>query len=632
MSILRGASTPYPADASIPSVFAAQVRARPDAPAVVDGGHTLTYAELDARSDRLAGLLRGRGVTEGSRVGVLLERGHQLVTALLAILKAGGAYVPVDPAHPTERREHMLAAAEAAVTVTAEELRLAERAHRAEQTEGAERAEDLIAPPLPGAGSRVPAYILFTSGSTGRPKGVVVEHRSVLRLVRDTDYVDLGADERIAQVADSSFDAFTFEVWGALLNGGAVVVIPTRTVLTPGALARALAEHRITTMFLTSALFTAVMADRPDSFAGLRTLLVGGDALNVAAVRRLLGLDPAARPGRLLNGYGPTEATTFAVCGKVTALAADARSVPIGRPIANTDCYVLGEDLAPVAAGEPGELFIGGPGVARGYAGQPELTGERFPADPYATEPGARMYRTGDLVRVLPDGRLDFLGRADDQVKIRGYRVEPGEVEAALRLHPEVREVAVVADDSTGERRLVAHLSPVVPGERPAGLREFLSGRLPEWLVPAAFVVVPALPLTTSGKVDRAALPPVPADGEDVAAVPPRTGLERELAAIAAELLGLASVGVTDDFFALGGHSLLAMRLLSRVDAAFDVRVDLGEYLYDPTIERLAAEVSAARANAGTGTGAGTGAEAGAVGEPGEGAAEGTSAADGVSP
>ncbi|MFF0433780.1 amino acid adenylation domain-containing protein [Streptomyces sp. NPDC004327] len=589
MSILRGAVTPYPADVSIPAAFAAQVRTRPDAPAVVDGGHTLSYAELDTRSDRLARLLRGRGVRDGSRVGVLLERGHGQITALLAILKAGGAYVPVSPAYPRERQEHMLATAEAAVTVTAEELRQAERAGG---------ATDAAEPPRPASGSRVPAYILFTSGSTGRPKGVVVEHRSVLRLVRDTDYADLGAGERIAQVADSSFDAFTFEVWGALLNGGTVVVIPTATVLTPGALAEALAKHRITCMFLTSALFTTVMADRPDSFAGLRTLLVGGDVLNVAAVRRLLDADPAARPARLVNGYGPTETTTFAVCGEVTALPADARSVPIGRPIANTDCYVLGEDLEPVAAGEPGELFIGGPGVARGYAGQPELTGERFLPDPYATEPGARMYRTGDLVRLLADGRLDFLGRADDQVKIRGYRVEPGEVEAALSLHPDVREVAVVADDSTGERRLVAHLAPAVPGETPTGLREFLAGRLPEWLIPSAFVVVPALPLTTSGKVDRAALPPAPADGEETAAVAPRTDLERELAAIAAELLGLASVGVTDDFFALGGHSLLAMRLLSRADAAFGVRVDLGEYLYDPTIERLAAEVAAGLAAA----------------------------------
>ncbi|MFD4375309.1 amino acid adenylation domain-containing protein [Streptomyces sp. NPDC058486] len=581
MSILRGAVTPYPADASLPEVFAAQVRARPDAPAVVDGGHTLTYAELDARSDRLARLLRDRGVTDGARVGVLLERGHHQITALLAILKAGGAYVPIDPAYPRERREHMLAVAEAAVTVTPEELRLAEK------------APETAGPPRLPTGSRIPAYVLFTSGSTGRPKGVVVEHRSVLRLVRGADYVDLGRGLRIAQVADSSFDAFTFEVWGALLNGGTVVVLPTATVLTPGALATALAEHRITTLFLTSALFTTVMADRPDTFAGLRTLLVGGDVLNVAAVRRLLDLDPSARPARLVNGYGPTEATTFAVCGEVTALAADARSVPIGRPIANTDCYVLGEDLEPVADGQPGELFIGGPGVARGYAGQPEATGERFLPDRYAAEPGARMYRTGDLVRVLEDGRLDFLGRADDQVKIRGHRVEPGEVEAALRLHPGVRDVAVGADGPSGERRLVAHLAPAVPGEAPTGLREFLTGLLPEWMVPSAFVVLPALPLTTSGKLDRAALPPVPAGDGDTAAVAPRNDLEREVAALAGELLGLAPVGVTDDFFALGGHSLLAMRLLSRVAGTFGVRVNLGDFLYDPTVERLATEVAA---------------------------------------
>jgi amino acid adenylation domain-containing protein len=580
VSILRGAATAYPADSSIPAVFAGQVRARPAAVAVVDGELSLSYAELDARSDRLAGLLRDRGVKAGARVGVLLDRGHGLVTAVLAVLKAGGAYVPVNPGYPLERRQHMLAAAEAAVVVTEEELRLADGLP-------AEPAE-------PGVGGRDLAYVLFTSGSTGQPKGVMVEHRSVLRLVLGTDYVRFGPEERIAQVADSSFDAFTFEVWGALLNGGTVVVVPTETVLAPGRLGAALAGHRVSSMFLTSALFTVVMADRPDSFGGMTNLLVGGDVLNPAAVRRLLDGDPAARPARLVNAYGPTETTTFAVCGEVAELPEDARSVPIGRPIANTDCYVLDEALAPVPAGATGELFIGGPGVARGYAGLPERTEERFLPDPFAAEAGARMYRTGDLVRVGADGRIDFLGRADDQVKIRGYRVEPGEVEAALASHPEIRQAAVVADEAAGERRLVAHLA-TVGGETPAGLREFLAARLPEWMIPAAFTAAADLPLTTSGKVDRAALPPVPADAGDGRAEPPRTELERELAALTAELLGIAAVGVTDDFFALGGHSLLAMRLLSRVNDAFEVEVDLGEFLYDPTVARLAAEVSRGR-------------------------------------
>lgn len=580
LGILRGPTTPFPADASLAQLFAAQVRARPDAVAVVDGAHSVTYAELDERADRLAHRLRARGVEAESRVGVLLDRGHELVTAFLAIVKAGGAYVPVNPAYPVERQREMLADVEATVVVTREELREAAQA-------------DPGPLPLPvAADPRALAYVLFTSGSTGRPKGVMVEHRSVVRLVCGTDYVALGPDERIAQVADPSFDAFTFELWGALLHGGTLCVIPTEVVLTPGALRSALASHRVTTLFLTSALFTEVMADRPTSFAGLRNLLVGGDVVSVPAARLLAGSEPSARPARFLNCYGPTETTTFAVCGPIASVPADATSVPIGRPIANTSCYVLDADLKPVPDGTKGELFIGGPGVARGYAGQPEQTRERFLPDPFAGQDEARMYRTGDVVRALADGVLEFLGRVDDQVKIRGYRVEPGEVEAALGLHPEVRQVAVVADDSAGERRLAAHVVPAVPGTTPSGMREFLAGRLPEWMVPSAFVVSAALPLTTSGKVDRAALPPVPDDGPAAGAVPPRTDLERQLAVITADMLGLASVGVTDDFFALGGHSLLAMRLVSRVNSTFDAQVALGDFLYDPTVVRLAAEVS----------------------------------------
>nr|APD71864.1 non-ribosomal peptide synthetase 5 [Streptomyces sp.] len=579
MGIFRGSSTPFPADSSLPEVFAAQVRARPDAVAVVDGEHYVTYAELDERSNRLAHLLRTRGVGPEARVGVLLKRGHELVTAILAVLKAGGAYVPVNPGYPRERQREMLADAEASVVVTLDEVRLAS-------------ASDGETAPSVTVDSRALAYVLFTSGSTGRPKGVMVEHRSVLRLVCATDYVDFGPDERIAQVADPSFDAFTFELWGALLHGGTLYVIPTETILSHGKLGRALAAHRITTMFLTSALFTEVMAERPDSFVGLRNLLVGGDVVDVASARRLLGNRPAARPARLLNGYGPTETTTFAVCGLVESLPADARSVPIGKPIANTSCYVLDPDLNPVPAGMDGELFIGGPGVARGYVGQPELTEERFPPDPFAQEDGARMYRTGDMVRCRADGLLEFLGRLDDQVKIRGYRVEPGEVEAALALHPDIRQLAVVVNETADGWRLVAHVVPATPGESPAGMREFLAAALPEWMIPAAFVVSADLPLTTSGKVDRTALRSVPNVSPDAGAVPPSTDLERQLAALTSDLLGLASVGVTDDFFALGGHSLLAMRLVSKINDRFAARVSLGDFLYDPTVLRLAAEVS----------------------------------------
>ncbi|MDF3142961.1 MULTISPECIES: non-ribosomal peptide synthetase [unclassified Streptomyces] len=580
MGILRGVTTPFPAHSSIPVRFAEQVRARHGAVAVVDGEQSLTYAELDERSNRLAQLLRDRGVGAETRVGVLLERGHELVTAVLAVVKAGGAYMPVNPAYPRQRQQEMLADAEATVVVTEEEVRQAAV------------AGDTPDAALPAVGPDSLAYVLFTSGSTGRPKGVMIEHRSVLRLVCDTDYAELGPDERIAQVADPSFDVFTFEVWGALLNGGTLCVLPPDAILAPGELRRMLAAYRVTTLFLTSALFTEVMADRPDSFGGLRNLFVGGDTVSVSRARQLLESEPSVRPDRFLNAYGPTEATTYATCGLIESVPADATSVPIGGPIANTSCYVLDADLKPVPDGTAGELFIGGPGVARGYVGRPEETQERFLPDPFAAEDGARMYRTGDLVCSRGDGMLAFLGRVDNQVKIRGYRVEPGEVEAVLGAHPDVRQAAVVPDEATGERRLVAHVVPAEPGSTPTGLREFLAGRLPEWLIPSVFVISPSLPFTDSGKVDRAALPPVAANGPDASAVAPRTDLEREVAALAADILGLSSVGLTDDFFALGGHSLLAMRLLSRVNDTFAAEVELGDFLYDPTVLRLAAEVA----------------------------------------
>jgi hypothetical protein len=351
-------------------------------------------------------------------------------------------------------------------------------------------------------------------------------------------------------------------------------------------------------MFLTSALFTEVMAAHPDSFAGTTNLLVGGDTLNVTSVRRLLDGDPAHRPARLLNGYGPTETTTFAVCGLIEAVPAGAASVPIGRPIANTAGYLLDPQLHPVPAGVPGELFIGGPGVARGYANRPALTAERFLPDPFAAD-GSRMYRTGDIAARRADGTIEFLGRADDQVKIRGFRVEPGEVEAALTSHPEISQATVIVDDAASGRRLVGYVVPAVAGSSVPGseLREFLSGTLPPYLLPAAFVTLPALPHTPSGKVDRAALPPVPGDGPaERDYVPPRTETERELAALSARMLGLARVGVTDDFFTLGGHSLLAMRLVARSNELFAANAALGEFLETPTIARLA---SAARATRG---------------------------------
>ena len=596
----HGPVTSFPAGRTIPALFAEQVAARPDAVALVCGGRTHTYAALDERANRLAHLLRARGVGLDVPVGVLLERGDDMVAVLLAVLKAGGAYVPLDPGYPAERLTWMLADVAAPVVVTRTDLRDLISDVAADVVALDAVAGDLAAaspaPPEPVAGPGSLAYVLFTSGSTGRPKGVMVEHRSVLRLVCGTDYVAFGPDERFAQVADASFDAFTFEMWGALLHGGALCVIPTDVLLTDGGLGRALKDNGVTSMFLTSALFTEVMAGHPDSFAGLTNLLVGGDTLNVTRIRQLLEGEPAHRPARLLNGYGPTETTTFAVCGLIETVPAGATSVPIGRPIANTSGYVLDRHLRPVPVGVPGELFIGGPGVARGYANRPALTAERFVPDPFAGG-GSRMYRTGDVVRHLRNGTIEFLGRADSQVKIRGFRVEPGEVEAALTLHPEVGRCAVVVDEAPSGRRLVAYVVPATTGAAPSDLRDFLAAMLPPYMLPASFVELSSLPLTPSGKLDRAELPRVHDEGPAAGAglVAARTETERELAALAAEMLGVARIGVTDDFFTLGGHSLLAMRLVARCNERYAADVALRQFLRAPTIARLASEVDATR-------------------------------------
>ncbi|MEU9507475.1 amino acid adenylation domain-containing protein [Micromonospora sp. NPDC048170] len=583
----------FPADRTVPDLFAEQVARRPHAPAVESAGQTLSYAELDDRADRLARLLRRRGVRADTPVGVLFERGSDLITAFLAVLKAGGAYVPLDPGYPAQRLRWLLADSGARVVVTRADLAGLLPTDDVDVVTGddpqAGTEEQLDAVPDSPAGPDSAAYVLYTSGSTGRPKGVAVAHRAILRLVCGTDFVRFGPHERIAQVADASFDAITFEVWGALLHGGTVCVIPRDTILSPGHLGDELRRCAITSMFLTSALFNEVMAHRPDSFATMTNLLVGGDALNPVRIRQLLR-GPHA-PARLLNGYGPTETTTFAVVHHITDLPDEATSVPIGRPIANTTAYVLDDELRPVPEGVPGQLYLGGPGLARGYAGRPALTAQRFVPDPFGAD-GSRLYDTGDVVRWRTGGVLEFLGRIDSQVKISGFRIEPGEVENTLLDHPAVAGTAVVVDGAAG-RRLVAYVVPAAGRAEPSAteLRAWLAERLPPYLVPAAYVSLAALPLTEHGKLDRAALPAAEIERISlrVAFRPPRTDTERTVATICADLIGLDQVGLDDDFFALGGQSLLAMRLVARVNETFGTDVALARFLRTPTVAELVA-------------------------------------------
>jgi amino acid adenylation domain-containing protein len=587
---------PLPA-ASVYELFARQAARAPHAPAVEHGGETLTYAGLDARAAALAARLRARGVDAEAPVGVYLERGVPLVVAFLAVLRAGGAYLPLDTAAPAERIRELLDDAGARLVLT-------ERGRAGTLPAGVEAValddpalaaapqEDAVDRPDPAVHPDALACVLYTSGSTGRPKGVAIRHQGIVRLVRETDYAAFGPGDRVAQLSSAAFDAATLEVWGALLNGACLAVVDRDVSLDPAALAGELRRREISHLFLTTALFNRVAREAPGAFAGLRQLMFGGEAADPEAVARAL---EEGGPRLLLNLYGPAESTTLASWHPVERVDADAAVVPIGGPVANTTLYLLDGWMNPVPDGVPGELYVGGPGLARGYLGRPALTAERFVPHPYGGA-GERLYRTGDRVRRNRRGELEFLGRYDFQVKIRGFRIEPGEVEAALLREPGVRGALVLLCEEGGEKRLVGYVAaPAAAGVTAAGLRAALGGRLPAYMVPSALVVLDAFPLTPGGKIDRRALPAPPDAGAE-GYVAPRTPAEEVLAGIFADVLRRERVGAADDFFAEGGHSLLATRVAARVRAAFGVELPLRAVFAEPTVQGLARRIDAIRA------------------------------------
>ncbi|HEX2079821.1 MAG TPA: amino acid adenylation domain-containing protein, partial [Longimicrobium sp.] len=585
---------PYPRGVCVHELFEAQVRERPDAPALAWGEESLSYAELDARANRLAHYLVRLGVGPEARVGVLLERSAELIVSILAVLKAGGCYVPLDPGLPAERLRLMQDDSRIRVLISRSDLAGVAEAGGREVVHLDQAAHALASEPIhaprSGATAENLAYIVYTSGSTGKPKGVMVGHRQVVQLVVETDYVQLRPGDRVAQASNAAFDALTFEAWGAFLNGATLVGIPQDVLLSPPALHQALREQRITTIFLTTALVNLLSREQPDIFAPLREVLFGGQAVDADSVRRLL---KAGRPQRLLHMYGPTETTTFCLYEPVEQVAEDALSVPLGHATGNQRIYVLDGALNPVPPGVPGEAYVGGAGVSRGYLERPALTAERFVPDPFSAEPGARMYRTGDRLRWRGERKLEFVGRLDAQVKIRGFRIEPEEIEAVLSVHEAVREARVIArEDEAGETRLVAYVVGDLDAE---GLRGHLRKSLPEYMVPAAFVVLEQLPLTANGKLDRGALPAPNFAPAEERYTEPRTPTEEVLAGIWAEVLGIERVGIRDNFFARGGHSLLATRVVSRVRQVFGVEVPLRALFEGPTVAELAVRVEALR-------------------------------------
>lgn len=569
--------------------FAEQARRAPERRALLAGDASMTYGELDHRANALAHRLQAAGVRVGDRVAILMDRSFDLVTAIVGTLYAGAVYVPIDRAYPRERMTWMLRDAGARVLLTQCHL-----VGELPPFEGTRLCiDDTLATPLPDeplhaeVGADDLAYIMYTSGSTGEPNGVEISHRAVLRLVLAPNYVQLDADRVVLQLAPVSFDASTFELWGALLHGATAVLAPMR-VPSSGDLQALIAEHGIDTMWLTSSLFNALVDDDPTAFRGLAQLLIGGEALSIPHVRRALAAAPEVQ---LINGYGPTETTTFACCHPITRpLALAVVSIPIGRPINGTSVYILSARGRPVPIGVPGELYIGGAGLARGYHCRPELTARKFVEGNEAAG-GQRLYRTGDRVRYRSGGVIEFLGRLDGQVKIRGYRIEPAEIEAVLAGHDAVREVAVVArQEDASDKRLIAYVALRCDLLHPAAtLRSWLQQRLPDYMVPSSIEVLSRLPLTPSGKIDRRALPAPSTPAHALAASQgPRTVTELQLRVIWEEVLGAAPIGVHENFFELGGHSLLAVRLFSRIRSQLGRNLPLTTLFRSPTIAELA--------------------------------------------
>jgi amino acid adenylation domain-containing protein len=577
--------------ASIPVRVANQSRISPSALAVVSAATQVSYRELDEQANRLANHLRRLGAGPGSCVAFCLNRSVELVIAALAVMKTGGAYLPLDPTYPAERlafivedsrSEILIAEREIASWFTPGKCRLLRLDVEANAIAGESNA-----PPIVEITPESLVYIIYTSGSTGQPKGVEVSHESLLNLIDwHVREFQVTAADRATQIASPGFDAAVWEIWPYLTSGASIHFVDEDARFAPEMLRDWLLDHRITISFAPTALVERLIHLQWPRRADLRYLLAGADVLR--------HYPPSGLPFCLVNNYGPTECTVVTTSCTVPPGAHGNGLPPIGRPISNAQAYILSEMMAPVPAGEMGELYVGGILLAQGYRGRPKLTMERFIRNPFSKAPNDRIYRTGDLVRELPGGQLEFLGRRDEQIKLRGFRLEPNEIVAALGRHPAILESALVATDGNGsEKRLAAYIVLNQASQvTDAALQDHLRVSLPEYMVPALFVRLASLPRTPNGKVDRDALPsPNANSARESEFIAPRTPVEVRLSAILASLMGLDRVGVNENFFLLGGHSLLGTQVISRVRDAFGVELPLRSLFDAPTVADLSSEI-----------------------------------------
>jgi amino acid adenylation domain-containing protein len=580
----------YPRDRCIHQLFEEQADKMPDAIALRYEDQHLSYREVNQKANQLARYLQSCGVEAEALVGICLERSLLMIIGILAILKAGGAYVPLDPTYPPERLAFMLEDTQIFLLLTQqhlENLLPSTKAHVIclDTNHHQFTEENYNNLPLTVTAQNL-AYVIYTSGSTGQPKGVCITHQNVTRLVKGTTYVDWSRENVFLQLAPISFDASTFEIWGSLLHGGQLVIFPAYTPSLEE-LGHAIEHYHITVLWLTAGLFNQMVEHQLEKLIKVRYLLAGGDILSATHVQRVLEAG-----GNVINGYGPTEGTTFACCYQVSPQQKIVNSIPIGRPIENTQVYVLNTYLQPVPVGVAGELYIGGDGLAREYLHRPELTQERFIKNPFITDHHARLYKTGDVVRYRADGTIEFLGRNDNQVKIRGFRIELGEIEAVLQQHSAVIDAVVLPKiDQHEEKQLVAYIrkkpEAVVSKE---DIQHYLQTKLPSYMLPSSVVLLEAFPLTANGKVDRRSLAStvLDRDEQERVMIAPRNTIEVQIANIFVSVLGINNISVTDDFFLLGGHSLSAMRALSRLQKSFGQTLSLSTFFQGATVEQLA--------------------------------------------